>query len=165
VFCFIWSWNNLWRDFLSEEIAFKGASEKAGRHATHSGLENWNPTLFYCSPFLLWWCTITSLSVKPLTPVKIMWEDSTPVRWHLAFSEDSVVDIDIHIMRAISQENVMTCVLHGFKSGFQRELPAIISMFFHTVLIPLLHTSQGTLKLRFTLRTWKFLEIEIHLRI
>jgi len=62
--------------------------------------------------------------------------------------------------------NVMTCVLHGFKSRFQRELAAIISMLFHTVRtrISLLHTFQGTLKLRFTLRTWKFQDIEIYLR-
>jgi hypothetical protein len=51
----------------------------------------------------------------------------------------------------------MTRALHGFKYGFQRELAAIISVLFHTVLILftvlLLHTFQGTLKLQFTLRT------------
>jgi len=49
-------------------------------------------------------------NAKPL----ITWEDSTPVRWHLAFSEDSVVDIDTHIMRAIIQERCCEALWHVF---------------------------------------------------
>jgi hypothetical protein len=146
VFCFVCSWNNLWRDFISEEIVlvFKRAGEEAGRPAIHSGLENWNPNVFYCSPFLLWWWTMASLFVKPLTPVKITWEDSTPVRWHLAFSEDSVVVIDTHIMRAISQERsretswrVFYVVLNpDFNENLLRLSISFFTLYLHHCYIP-----------------------------